>query len=91
MNRKELIDAIAANADISKKDAEAALKGLTQALTDTLTSGDSVDLAGLGKFSVKARPERAGRNPSTGEAMTIKAANVASFKVGKALKDAINA
>jgi DNA-binding protein HU-beta len=91
MNRAQLIAAIAANADMSKKAAEDALNGFTKALTDTLVAGDAVDLAGLGKFSVKARPERQGRNPATGEALTISAANVASFKVGKVLKGAINA
>ena len=89
MNKSELIDAIAQNAGLTKADAGRALDGFIKAVEDTLKAGDSVTLVGFGTFSVKERPERKGRNPQTGEEITIKAARIPSFKVGKSLKDAV--
>lgn len=90
MNKSELIDAIAAQADLSKADAGRALDATLQAITGALQEGDSVALVGFGTFSVKQRAEREGRNPKTGEAITIAAATVPGFKAGKALRDAVN-
>ena len=90
MNKSELIDAIAASADIPKAAAGRALDATMAAVTDTLTKGESVALVGFGTFSVKERADRTGRNPQTGEEIQIKAAKVPSFKAGKALKDAVN-
>ncbi len=90
MNKSELIDAIAAQADLSKADAGRALDATLKAITGALKEGDSVALVGFGTFSVKQRAEREGRNPKTGEAITIPAATVPGFKAGKALRDAVN-
>lgn len=94
MNKKELIDAISAKIPTyhTKTAIENTLNALTQVITEQLAQSEpeSVTLSGLGAFVVKERAERQGRNPKTGEAITIKAANVASFKVSKTLKDAIN-
>ena len=90
MNKSELIDAIAAAADISKADAGRALDATIDTVTETLKKGDQVALVGFGTFSVKDRAERIGRNPKTGDAITIKAARVPGFKAGKALKEAVN-
>ena len=90
MNKSELIDAIAAAADISKADAGRALEATLDAVTGALKKGDSVSLVGFGTFSVKERAAREGRNPQTGETIKIAAATVPGFKAGKALKDAVN-
>lgn len=90
MNKSELIDAIAAAADISKASAGRALDAATDAVSDALKKGDQVSLVGFGTFSVKQRAARTGRNPQTGAEIQIAAANVPSFKPGKALKDAVN-
>ncbi|MBA3980173.1 MAG: DNA-binding protein HU [Alcanivorax sp.] len=90
MNKSELIDAIAAAADISKADAGRALDATVDAITKALKGGDSVSLVGFGTFAVKKRAEREGRNPQTGQTIKIAAANVPGFKAGKALKDAVN-
>ncbi|MEP5232010.1 MAG: HU family DNA-binding protein [Alloalcanivorax sp.] len=90
MNKSELIDAIAANADISKADAGRALDSTLEAVTGALKKGDSVSLVGFGTFAVKRREARDGRNPQTGQTIKIAAANVPGFKAGKALKDAVN-
>ena len=90
MNKSELIAAIAEHANLTKADATRALDGLLKTIGTTLASGDSVVLVGFGSFEVKARAERKGRNPQTGEEITIAAANIPSFKPGKSLKDAIN-
>jgi DNA-binding protein HU-beta len=89
MNKSELIDAIAQSAGLTKADAGRALDGFTKTVEEALKAGDSVTLVGFGTFSVKERPERKGRNPQTGEEITIKAAKIPSFKVGKSLKDAV--
>ena len=90
MNKTELIDAIAASADLSKADAGRALDAVVEAVTDTLKKGDQVSLVGFGTFAVKHRAAREGRNPQTGATIQIKASNVPGFKAGKALKDAVN-
>ncbi|MEM5528463.1 HU family DNA-binding protein [Gammaproteobacteria bacterium AS21] len=90
MNKSELIDAIAASADIPKAAAGRALDATMAAVTETLTKGESVALVGFGTFSVKERAARTGRNPQSGEPIEIKAATLPTFKPGKALKDAVN-
>jgi len=90
MNKSELIDAIADASELTKADAGRALDGFLKAVTDALASDDSVALVGFGTFSVKDRAERKGRNPQTGEEITIKAAKIPSFKAGKSLKDSVN-
>ncbi|RZO02781.1 MAG: HU family DNA-binding protein [SAR92 clade bacterium] len=90
MNKSELIDAIASGADVSKASAGRALDSAIGAIMGALKSGDSVSLVGFGTFSVKHRAARSGRNPQTGAEIQIAAANVPSFKAGKALKDSVN-
>ena len=90
MNKSELIDAIAAAADLPKASAGRALDAVVEGITDSLKKGDPVALVGFGTFAVKHRAARAGRNPQTGATIQIKAANVPGFKAGKALKDAVN-
>jgi len=90
VNKSELIDAVAAAADISKAKAAQAVDGMTSAVTDALGKGDQVTLVGFGTFSVRERAARTGRNPRTGEEIKIAAAKIPAFKAGKALKDAVN-
>ena len=90
MNKAELIDAVAENADISKAAATRAVDTVLESITTTLKNGEQVALIGFGTFSVKERAARTGRNPRTGEPLEIPAAKVPSFKAGKALKDAVN-
>jgi DNA-binding protein HU-beta len=90
VNKSELIDAVADNADISKAAAARAIDSVTDAITASLKSGNSVSLVGFGTWSVKDRPARTGRNPQTGAPIQIAAARVPSFKAGKALKDTVN-
>ena len=90
MNKSELIAALAAKAELSKKDAEKALGAFVDVVTEALKNGDKVQLVGFGTFESKARPARKARNPRTGEEIKIKASKTASFKAGKALKDSIN-
>ena len=90
MNKSELIDAIAAAADLPKASAGRALDAVVDSITDSLKKGDPVALVGFGTFAVKHSAARAGRNPQTGETIQIKEANVPGFKAGKALKDAVN-
>lgn len=90
MNKSELIDAVAAAADISKAKAAQAVDGVTTAVTKALSKGDQVTLVGFGTFSVRERAARTGRNPRTGEEIKIAAAKIPAFKAGKALKDAVN-
>jgi len=90
MNKSELIDAIADSSELTKTEATRALDGFISSVTEALSNGDSVALVGFGTFAVKDRAERKGRNPQTGEEITIKAAKIPSFKAGKSLKDAVN-
>ena len=89
MNKTELIASIANESGLSKKDAGAALEATITTIKNVLADGDSVSILGFGTFSVKERPERQGRNPATGEPMTIKASKNPVFKAGKALKDVV--
>jgi len=89
MNKTELVAAVAAKAELSKKDAEAAVKAVTDAITEALADGDKVALVGFGTFDVKTRAARTGKNPRTCEKIEIAEAKVPSFKAGSALKDAV--
>ena len=89
MNKTELINAVAEKADLSKKDAEAAITATVDAITEALTQGEKVQLVGFGSFEVKTRAARVGRNPKTGEEIPIAEAKLPVFKAGKALKDAV--
>lgn len=90
MNKVELVEAMAKDADISKKDAEAALKAFITIVEKELKKGNKVQLVGFGTFEVSKRAKREGRNPQTGEKMVIKASKTPKFKAGKAFKDFLN-
>ncbi|MDC0535139.1 HU family DNA-binding protein [Francisellaceae bacterium] len=90
MNKTELVSAIARDADVSKQTAQRVLDSTIKSITEALTKGDSVGLVGFGTFQVRERAARQGRNPKTGEEMTIKASKVPAFKAGKLLKDSVN-
>ena len=90
MNKTELVAAMAEKAGLSKKDAEAALKAFTETVAEELKKGEKIALVGFGTFEVSERAAREGRNPRSGETMTIAACKAPKFKAGKALKDAIN-
>ncbi len=90
MNKSELIDKVAASADIPKAVAGRALDAVIESITGALQEGDSVVLVGFGTFAVKDRAARMGRNPQTGNPIEIAAAKIPGFKAGKALKDAVN-
>ena len=90
MNRQELIDAMAKQADISKKDADAALKAFIDSVSGELKKGGKVQLVGFGTFEVAERAAREGKNPQTGKKMKIAACKAPKFKAGKALKDLVN-
>ncbi|MCR5395873.1 MAG: HU family DNA-binding protein [Lachnospiraceae bacterium] len=90
MNKTELVAAMAAKADLSKKDAEAALKAFTEVVAEELKKDEKIQLVGFGTFEVSKRAARTGRNPRTGENMTIAASKAPKFKAGKALKDIVN-
>ena len=91
MNRTELVAAIAEKTELSKKDAEKALKAFVDVVTEELKKGEKIQLVGFGTFEVSERAAREGRNPANGEPMQIAASKAPKFKAGKALKDAINA
>ena len=91
MNKTELVAAVAEQAGLSKKDAEAAVKAFTDVVAEALKAGDKIQLVGFGTFEVSERAAREGRNPRTGETMTIEASKTPKFKTGKALKDLVNA
>ena len=91
MNKTELVAAVAAQAELSKKDSEKALKAFVDVVTEELKKGEKIQLVGFGTFEVSERAAREGRNPQTGETMKIEASKAPRFKAGKALKDAINA
>ena len=91
MNKTELVAAIADHAEISKKDAEKALKAFTDVVAAELKKDGKVQLVGFGTFEVSKRAEREGRNPQSGEPMKIAASKAPKFKAGKALKDMLNA
>ena len=89
MNKAELVAAIAAKAEVSKKDAEKVLGAFTATVTDELKKGEKIALIGFGTFETRKRAAREGKNPQTGAAIKIPATTVPAFKAGKALKDAI--
>lgn len=89
MNKSELVAAIAAKAEVSKKDAEKMLGAFTATVTDELKKGEKISLIGFGTFETRKRAAREGKNPQTGAAIKIAATVVPAFKAGKALKDAI--
>lgn len=91
MNKTELVAAIAEQTELSKKDAEKALKAFIDVVTDELKKGEKVQLVGFGTFEISERAAREGRNPKTGESMKIEACKTPKFKAGKALKDLVNA
>ena len=89
MNRTELIKSIATKSELSQKDAAKALDVLTETITEALKAGENVAILGFGTFEIRERAARQGRNPATGETITIAASKAPAFKAGKALKDAV--
>lgn len=89
MNKKELVSAMAEKAEITKTKAEEALNAMVEVISNTLANGEEVAIFGLGKFEVRERAAREGRNPQTGEAISIPASKAPAFKAAKALKDAV--
>ena len=90
MNKTELTAALAAKTGLAKKDAEKAVNAFVEVVTESLTAGEKVQVVGFGTFEVKERPARTARNPRTGEEIQIEASKAPAFKVGQALKDAVN-
>ena len=90
MNKSELVTALAAKTELSKKDAEKAVNAFVETVSNSLAHGDKIQLIGFGTFAVKARPARVARNPRTGEEIKIAASKAPAFKAGKALKDKVN-
>lgn len=91
MNKVELVASMAEKAELTKVDTEKVLKAFIEVVTEEMKKGEKVQLVGFGTFEVAERAERQGRNPKTGESMTIAASKAPKFKAGKALKDAVNA
>lgn len=87
MNKSELVAMMADKAELSKKDAEKALNAFIESVQETVKTGDKISLAGFGKFELRKREAREGKNPRTGEKLTIAACNAPAFKAGKAFKD----
>jgi len=90
MNKTQLIEAIADESGLKKKEAEAALNAMTAAIAEALKAGEKVQLVGFGTYEVKERAARNGRNPKTGETIKIAASKTPAFSAGKGLKDAVN-
>ena len=90
MNKNDLISAVADASGLSKSDASSAIEGVFDTITSALSGGDEVRLVGFGTFSISKRKASTGRNPRTGEPMTIKASSQPKFKAGKGLKDSVN-
>lgn len=90
MNKAELVAAMAEKTELSKKDAEKALKAFTDVVAEELKKGEKIQLVGFGTFEVAERPARTGRNPMTGKTIEIAASKSPKFKAGKALKDSLN-
>ncbi|MBC9784195.1 integration host factor subunit alpha [Heliobacillus mobilis] len=91
MNKTDLVSAVAEKAELTKKDAEKAVNAFFTVVEEALKAGDKVQLVGFGTFEIRERKARTGRNPQTGETITIEASKVPAFKAGKALKDAVEA
>ncbi len=90
MNKTQFVEAVAAKADLKKKDAEAAVNAVIAVIEDALKAGDKVQLIGFGTFEVKERGARECRNPRTGETIQVAASKAPAFAAGKAFKDAVN-
>ncbi len=90
MNKKDFVAAVAENAKVSKKEAEAVVKATFEALTNAMAAGEKVSFTGFGTFEVRERKARNGKNPRTGEAVAIAASKAAAFKPSHVLKDALN-
>ena len=90
MNKTQLIDVVATKTGLTKKAAEAAVNAVNEAITEALKAGDKVQIIGFGTYEVKERAAREGRNPKTGETITIAASKHPAFTAGKALKDSVN-
>ena len=90
MNKGELVAALSAKTELTKKESETALNGILDVIAESMAKGDKVQLIGFGTFEAKERPARVARNPRTGEQVKIAATKAPSFKAGKALKDAVN-
>ena len=91
MTKAELVTMVAEKADLTKKDAEKAISALVESISETLAKGEKIQLVGFGTFEVAERAARTGKNPQTGETITVPAKKAPAFKAGKALKDAVNA
>ncbi|MDD3239489.1 MAG: HU family DNA-binding protein [Lachnospira sp.] len=91
MNKTELVAAMAEKAELSKKDAEKALKAFTETVAEELKKGEKIQLVGFGTFETSQRAARTGKNPQTGKAIKIPASTAPKFKAGKGLKDTVNA
>ena len=89
MNKAQLINAIAAKCDLPKKDIDAVVNATFDTIIETMKAGEKVQIVGFGRFEVRERPARTGRNPMTGEAIEIEASRSAAFKAGNALKEAL--
>ncbi|MEB3336626.1 MAG: HU family DNA-binding protein [Leptolyngbyaceae bacterium] len=90
MNKGELVDAIAAKADVTKKDADAILSAMLEAIVEAVSAGDKVTLVGFGSFERRSRQAREGRNPKTGDKLEIPATQVPAFSAGKLFKDRVS-
>ena len=90
MNKTQFVEAVAKKAELNKKEAEAAVNAMMAVVADELKAGNKVQLIGFGTFEVKTRAARSGRNPKTGETITIAASKAPTFSAGKALKDSVN-
>ena len=90
MNKTTLVEAVAAKTNLKKKEADAAVNAVIEAITEELATGGKVQIVGFGTFKVKERPERVGRNPATKQAITIPASKVPAFAAGAELKKSVN-
>jgi len=89
MNKSELIDAVSAKAGLTKADTDRAFKAFVEVITESMAKGETIALVGFGTFLVRERQARSGRNPRTGETISIESWKIPAFKAGKALKDAV--
>ena len=90
MTKAELVDEVAKETDLTKKDAEVVVQTVLDSITDALQRGEGIELRGFGSFRIRSRSSRQGRNPKTGSSVSVPAKNIPHFKPGKELKDLIN-
>ncbi len=90
MNKTELIDAVSEKSGLTKADSERAYQAIVETVKEQMAGGETITLIGFGTFLTRERKERSGRNPRTGDEITIPASKIPAFKAGKALKDAVN-